>query len=527
ELSAPRALARAYYLEAKTHQHYQRWEDALASIENALKLDRRNSDYLYESYSLQAKLGESVKKFQATARMFYFLSEGEKLAKAGDYGEALVQFLSARQANSKSPIPLLKAGDMFVHTGEIVNAQLNFQKAAALDPDDPEVAAKYIGVLIQAYEWELAEATMRKFRGVEGVKQGFLDKAAADLYFRQGRLPEAVAFYRKAMSRGSADPETYFALGRALSAGRDCRNANLYFGLGLRLDPLNADAAIQTARCTAATESIDHGINQLRDTVKRNPGATAALLSAIAELQIQKGDWAGAESTLSEAMIADPKAAAPWKPMALIHLNREGTDRNAVEKALQAYQSFSERNPSDVSGRLDRYRIFTKRNEFEKASEELSRIYGLYPKYPNLHFYKGALYVLMGNLRAAVDEFNIELKNNPASVGTLIALGKVEIEGGAHEQGLGHFTQAMKLAPKSAEAKQWAGYANYILKSYEAAIALYQAALAIDGANPMTFKRLGMAFRATGRNAEASQAFRKYLEMEPDAQDRAEFERFL
>ena len=40
---------------------------------------------------------------------------------------------------------------MFVHT-EIVNAQLNFQKAAALDPDDPEVV-QHIGVLIQAYEW--------------------------------------------------------------------------------------------------------------------------------------------------------------------------------------------------------------------------------------------------------------------------------------------------------------------------------------------------------------------------------------
>ena len=42
----------------------------------------------------------------------------------------------------------------------------------------------------------------------------------------------------------------------------------------------------------------------------------------------------------------------------------------------------------------------------------------------------------------------------------------------------------------------------------------------------MLYKRLGVAYREAGDLGRATTAFRKYLEMEPDAPDRAEFLRY-
>jgi len=267
----------------------------------------------------------------------------------------------------------------------------------------------------------------------------------------------------------------------------------------------------------------------LRDELSKGNRPAAELLSGIAEFYIQKGDWDQAQQNVDQARAADPDLATPWKLQAQIYMNREGVDKDALDKAAAAYQSFADRNPSDPSGYLERYNIYLKKAAFENASEELNKIYALFPKYPKLHFYKGWMYSAEGNHKVAAEEYKKELENNPGQVTTMIYLGKELIElgqvtgaGGAQEL----FTKAMQIAPTNPDAKQQAAYAAYLLKNYQAAIALYNAALIYDKANPTIYKRLGMAYRDMGDSAGASAAFRRYLEMEPDAPDKAEFERY-
>jgi tetratricopeptide (TPR) repeat protein len=92
---------------------------------------------------------------------------------------------------------------------------------------------------------------------------------------------------------------------------------------------------------------------------------------------------------------------------------------------------------------------------------------------------------------------------------------------------LEQFQKAMAAVPAQAEPKALAAHANFLLKNYSGALALYQAALALDRGNPLYYKRIGLVYRAIGDLAGARESFRKYLEMEPDATDRAEFEKFL
>ncbi len=525
-LLTPKDLGQSYYLLSQLYSVNQNFENALAMIQRALKLDHKNRDYLLEYYTLSAREGNGVLHAKNEARMYFFLSEGEKLLKQGLLNEALAQFLNARAENSKSSAPLVKIGDMFVQLGDLVNARLNYQKAAELEPNAIEVWSRYISILIQSYEWEEAQRAMDKFRKLR-VSQSSIDKAAGDMYAKQNRYVEASAFYRKAMSRESIDPDVYIAYGKILMAVKSSKDAPFFFSLARRFDPLNPEPVILTAKAVAETEGPDAGVSYLQDELQKGSVSRAELLTAIAELQIKKGQWVEAGRYLDEARQANPDYAYPWKLQAQIYLNDENTDKKALDRALEAFKSYSDRNSSDPSGYLSRYQIFMKKAEFDKAEAELNKIYAIYPKYPNLHYYKGIMYSNMGNHKLAAVEYETELKNNDMAVPALIALGKTLIELGDSKGALTHLAKAMGLQPSNPEAKQFAAIANHRLKNYPGAIALFKAAIQLDPGNPVLYKRMGECYRDMGDLIAARGAFLKYLQMEPDAQDKAEIERSL
>ncbi|MBI3535273.1 MAG: tetratricopeptide repeat protein [Deltaproteobacteria bacterium] len=367
---------------------------------------------------------------------------------------------------------------------------------------------------------------MDRFR-VLPVSQSTIDKAAGDMYAKQSRYEEAQTFYKRAMSRDTIDPAVYIAYAQSLYADKKYKEAPFFYSIALRYDPLNVDALIGTAKCIAASEGIDRAIQMLRDELQKGSTARAEFLGAIAEFQIQKGEWEFAQKYIDQAIEANPDYAYPWKLQAQIYLNREGRDKQAVDKALAAFKSYSDRNTSDPVGYIERYRLFIRKALFEKAEEELEKIYAIFPKYPNLHFYKGYLYATQGNYKIAIEEFKTELKNSPTNVTTMIALGKAYLEQGSLEDALTQFNKAMQLASRAVEPKHMAAYTNHLLKNYQSAIVLYRAALQLDAANPMLHKRLGLAYWDMGDPTSARAEFKHYLEMEPDAQDRSEVEKFF
>ncbi len=522
---SPKDLAQSYFYYGNYYQLIKNPDVALGAYERAVRLDKSKHEYMLELYTLKSKSGDSVLGAKKQAKMYILLGEGEKLLKEGKYQSALSKFVQAREANLDSTVPLVRIGDMFVYLNDMPKARMNYQKAAEKAPKNIEIWSKYINSLIQTYEWSEAQAAMEKFRKLP-VSQSAIDKAAGDLYAKQGRHIEAQMYYKKAMAREIIDPDVYHAYAKSLMATRNYQDAPFFFALARRFDQFNNESLIGTAKCIAAYESIDGGIRILQDEMLKIGGARAELLTAIAELQIQKGEWDLAQQYVNQAQEADPEYALPWKVQAQIYMNRESTDKKALDKALDAYKYYSDRNLSDPIGYLERYRVFVKKAEFEKAEEELAKIYALYPKYPNYHFYKGSLYSVMGNHQRAIDEFKEELKNNTASVPTMINLGKELLEVGNAQEALGYFNKAMQLVPTSAEPKHLSAWANYLLKNYQGAIALYNAALYYDKGNPLIYKRMGMAYREMGDEQGARTAFRKYLEMEPDAPDRGEFQRY-
>ncbi|MBU6374984.1 MAG: tetratricopeptide repeat protein, partial [Bdellovibrionales bacterium] len=499
---------------------------ALGLVERSMRLEPKNAGYSLQYYLLRARAGDSNPAVRKDARLFYHLAEGERLAREGKVEEALIQFLEASRENPKSAIPYVKRGDLFyLIKKDVLNARQAYKKAAEAAPRSVDVWARYIELLIQSFEWDEAMKALEKFKRLP-VQQGVVDKVLGDWYSRQGKHLDAQVHYRKAMSRSYIDPSVYLAYGNSLILSKSYKLAPFVFSLAMRVDPENHEAILGTAEAIAGNDGLDSAVTYLRGELQKGRGTRVELLCGIASLLIRKGKLDQAEELVEQAKSLRNEAALPWKLTADIALAR-GSEKKWRESADAAYQAYLSRNASDANIMYQRYRVLLDLGLYEKADMVLGQIYLAYPKYPSIHFSKGQIYVRLGNYKEAIREFEQELKNGNVSTANLVELGKAFLQINEPERALGHFVQAIKENPNASEPKLQAGQANFVLMRYEAAVAMYQEALRLDGGNPLIYRHLGYVYRAIGDSGSMRWAFEKYLEMEPDAADKAEIQRNL
>jgi len=97
-----------------------------------------------------------------------------------------------------------------------------------------------------------------------------------------------------------------------------------------------------------------------------------------------------------------------------------------------------------------------------------------------------------------------------------------EVKRGQHEESIALLTRMMKEAPSQADLP-FARGETYRLRGQggdlDAALADYQAAIALGGEPPETHRGMGLIYRARNQLPEAKASFQRYLEAAPDAPD--------
>jgi tetratricopeptide (TPR) repeat protein len=187
---------------------------------------------------------------------------------------------------------------------------------------------------------------------------------------------------------------------------------------------------------------------------------------------------------------------------------------------LQALETYTDLSPADPVGYIERFRQFMNKGDPEMAEAELIKIYARYPKFPNYHLYRGMSLNAQGKNDAAKEAFLKELENNAYNVDAYIYLGKTLLDQGKPGEALQPLNQALTISTEKPEAKRYAAIANLQLKNFQGASALLQSAIALDGGNPLNYRLLGNVYREMGDARNAAAAYRKYLELSPQAPDR-------
>jgi tetratricopeptide (TPR) repeat protein len=521
---SPQEYVSALIYRSKLALLYQHRDEAIQSLERAIRIEPKNEDLRLEYYTLLSQ-AEKNSRFKNLAKMYALVLEGERDMRSGKIHEATAVLIQAKDAFPKSEVPLEKMGDLFYMTGEFQKAQTNYKKALEINPKAAEIAIKLIDSLIRNHDWEEAQKYLARYRNHPALRSS-VDRLAGDLAYHQGNFMSSITFYRKAMARDTIDTEVYSSYANALRELEQCKDAQFFYSLAQRLDPFNFAAILGGAKCLLKTDNIDSAVGRIQEELARLPRARADLLTGIAELYYMAHDDARALQFVDQAKEIDPDYPESYRIEGLVYLRQMAIKHDVQKKALEALKSYSDRKLSDPFGYLQRFEIFLKDSNFEQAAEELNRVFEVSPRYPELHYRRAQLYSKMARTKDALNELEEELKLNPRLVKALVEQGNIYFRAGNIDEAMKSFVKAMEIDPQNAQAKLGAGQVNYRKRQFPSAIALFSAALSLDRGNPEIYKLLGFAYRDSGDQAKAAQAFRSYLDLNPDASDKKDFEKY-
>lgn len=159
------------------------------------------------------------------------LLEEKKWAEA----QALVEELLEREPQDVSLLRL--RADLLLRQGKNAEAQAAYETYLEKKPDD---AAAHLELGRLCREQGKTEDALRHFqaaaRGEEAVATP-ARRELGDLLLGAQRWPEAVAFYRQAVTAAPADAELHAGLGYALLMSKNYRDAAAELAEALRLDP--------------------------------------------------------------------------------------------------------------------------------------------------------------------------------------------------------------------------------------------------------------------------------------------------
>src|SRR5690606_8522557 len=139
--------------------------------------------------------------------------------------------------------------------------------AVGSEPDSVRIWSKYIVTLIESYDWKAAQKALARLK-VLPVSNSYVHKLTGDFYARQGRMVEALAWYRKSLAQERIDTSAYAAYAQCLLELKRFDDAAFYFSMARRFDPLDINSIVGTAKSISGSESIDRGIQMLRDQMQ-------------------------------------------------------------------------------------------------------------------------------------------------------------------------------------------------------------------------------------------------------------------
>ncbi len=167
---------------------------------------------------------------------------------------------------------------------------------------------------------------------------------------------------------------------------------------------------------------------------------------------------------------------------------------------------------------------FKESNEHIKASESLSRAIELYPDYYQALSERGDLYVFQQKLEEACADFTQALKINAHYGPALRGAGYCKLEKGEFAEAVRYFEQSISADPTSANTHLLLGVANLQLDRREAAKAALLKALSFNPPPLRAHIHLANLYAKEHLYQQAADELRKYLDAEPNIQDKANLE---
>jgi len=304
-------------------------------------------------------------------------------------------------------------------------------------------------------------------------------KKQGDEHLQSGRLDDAVACYRQALSTTPDHVDACVGLGFALSEQKQYAEAARPLEHALSIDPRNADAHyILGTICRNRDDSagaIDHFTRAL-DVKADFAFAYRELVGAL----LQSGQTQNAKDVLLRAIRNHPESAEFQFHLGNL-CGREG-DRDG---ALASYQKGLSIQPDSAELHKSLADLRKQQGELDQAIAGYRKAIWFQPDFADAHLELGNVLQSQGKTDQAISCYQSAATLTPDDRGTQVSLGRLLQNMGRLEQAIECFRRAVAADPDNAAAHQFLGNALLENGAKGEAIACFEDVVRLDPDSPV------------------------------------------
>ncbi|MBI5069308.1 MAG: zinc-ribbon domain-containing protein [Deltaproteobacteria bacterium] len=475
---------------------------------------------------------------------------------------SLTRFLLRRNAPDRALAalqPALASGDAEISdlharalagTGRVLDAVNALDAAVAKWGKSPRLT--YARGLVMAQGGKRAEA--EKLFAEAAADPGYWEPhlALGRSRLAAGDVEGAAPALGLAAEKAPGEPDAQAGLGDLRLARGDAEGARRAYEKALALDPTHAPSHLGVAREALARGDAAAARGALERAVRFDPRLTEARV-LFGTLRWREGDLPGAAEEFRAAVAADPRQALARTRLGAVQLEQG--------KVEAAYVDLLAASNVEVALAENRYwlgRALLEKGDAVPAAEQLTRAFDLDKKNGLYPLWLGVAYEKAGKPAEAQAAYRAALSIDPRLVAAAEKLGVLLAGQQACPEAVGWFEKAIQVAPREqrlrillADCRLKMGEAPRAIQIYkdalkadpgmvalyyriaravhessgpQQALPWYEKAATLDKDNPMPHYYLGFAFKVKGQRQKAVQAFKSYLRLKPDAEDRRDIE---
>jgi tetratricopeptide (TPR) repeat protein len=339
------------------------------------------------------------------------------------------------------------------------------------------------------------------------------------VYAKKGSPALAARWLQEAINRNPMSDQDNYLLAQVFFKANKFDKSKMLINKAITLNPEEIEYHSLYAKILYELETTDAAIGYLRDLESKYPN-NSRILGDIATLYHRSGQIK-MFNEYHKKVKALPAPDINFYLFLIQSANTEEKAQDVVNYSLELLKLV----PGDLDVRMNLAEYLFDQRRYEEAKDIFIEIYNRLPSYPRVNYFLSTIYLLKTDLKKAQEFAEEEVKYNPRLEAGYISLGAIYTKTDQYPQAIREFEKALSINAESVEALFQLADIKFRQRDYNMAREYYQRVLKKEQRKAEAHRQLGYIYRSVGQGRLAIESLKVYLDLYPNAPDRARIEK--
>lgn len=441
---------------------------------------------------------------------------GDSYSRNKNYLAAQAEYKTAFQMNPKNATAALKAGESLWNLNQTKDAIDWTLKAYRADSKLVEAYVQLSDYYSQKYDFKSAADFLAK--GKSETKLNYqLIRAFAQLELRRQSPKTAEQYAEQALKLYDGDVESLNILSESLMMQNQFEKAYQYSAKAISLEANNSRAQEIYAESLLGLRGIGAAREYLTQLVNTYPD-NLDYRTSLGKILMKDERYSEAIPALKRVVDNNPSQLK-----AQMLLGEAYVRSNDLNEALKTYFKAASLDPSGAEPIFQIGDVYSKNEATQaKALKSFQKVIETNPRFPKAYYRAGEAALRLGLTRQAEDYAEMEKKVNPKIADPYILLADIYFSQEKYAKSANELRRAVQLRPDDSNLYIQLAKSHRLSGQLDAAAGMLRVAASKESGNADIYREQGAVFEKQGLSDQALSAYTRYLELKPNADDRAQ-----